>query len=56
MLVSFNYDANGRLNILESDSNSEMLKYYVFNTLEDMDLCSHAKAAGKVHNMRFDFV
>jgi len=55
VLVSFNYDENGKIKILESNSNSEMLKYYVTNTLKNLDMCTHAKAAGKVYNLKFDF-
>ena len=55
VLVSFNYDENGNIKILESNSNSEMLKYYVANTLKNLDMCGHAKAVGKLYNLRFDF-
>ncbi len=55
VIVSFNYDENGNIRILETNSNSEMLRYYVTNTLKNLDMCTHAKAAGKIYNLRFDF-
>mgnify|MGYP000853102379 CR=1 FL=1 len=55
VLVSFDYDALGRLHVLEANSNNVELKNYVITQLTQLDLCSHARKSGKVYNMRFDF-
>lgn len=56
VLVSFKYDSQGNLIILESNSNSELLRNYVTKRLQELQMCSHAKKPEKTYNLRFDFV
>lgn len=55
VLVSYEYDNAGNLQVLEANSNSLLLKDYVIARLRSLELCTHARKPGKVYNMRFDF-
>ena len=55
VLVQFNYDKNGNINILEINSNENVFKNYVAEKLESLKMCEHAKNTDKEYTMRFDF-
>lgn len=55
VLVSFTYNSNGTLNVLETNTNSEALKKHVITRLGQLEMCTYAKNPKKTYNMRFDF-
>lgn len=55
VLVQFNYDKTGKINILEINSNDTALKKYVREQLESLKMCEHARDTEKKYSMRFDF-
>lgn len=55
VLVQFNYDKNGKINILEINSNENILKTYVAEKLESLKMCEHARNTEKKYTVKFDF-
>jgi Leucine-rich repeat (LRR) protein len=55
VLVSFKYTNEGKLVVIDANSNNALLRDYVITELNKLDLCDHAKKPEKVYNMRFDF-
>jgi hypothetical protein len=55
VLVQFEYDSNGRLKVLNANSNDDLLKSYVIQKLETFQMCKHALGSSMNNTMRFDF-
>ncbi len=53
VLVSFQIDEEGVIEILEMNYGSEEYKNAELQLLSNISLCSHA--SGKVHNMMFEY-